>query len=70
MKRIRVQILDAHVEGGELVIDKVKPEGKREMSYDEFLRSGTKTALGVMLLGNGLLIRFSRLLVVFVRKLF
>ena len=42
VKRIRVQILDAHVEGGELVIDKVKPEGKREMSYDEFLRSGTK----------------------------
>src|SRR3989344_3993341 len=41
-KRIRVQILDAHVENGALVIDKVKPEGKREMAYAEFLRSGAK----------------------------
>lgn len=41
-KKIRVQILDAHIEGTVLVIDKVKPEGKREMSYDEFLQSGAK----------------------------
>ena len=41
-KKIRVQILDAHSDNGKLVIDKVKPEGKREMSYEEFLRSGAK----------------------------
>jgi len=41
-KKIRVQILDAHLDNAKLVIDKVKPEGKREMSYEEFLRSGAK----------------------------
>ena len=41
-KRIRVQILDAHLEGTVLVIDRVKPEGKREMGYEEFLRSGAR----------------------------
>jgi methionyl-tRNA formyltransferase len=41
-KKIRVQILDAHIESGALQIDVVKPEGKREMSYEEFLRSGAK----------------------------
>ena len=41
-KHIRVQILDAHVQNEKLVIDKVKPEGKREMGYEEFLRSGAK----------------------------
>lgn len=41
-KRIRVQILDAHLEHGTLVIDTVKPEGKREMKYEDFLRSGAK----------------------------
>ena len=40
-KKIRVQILDAHIEHNSLVIDKVKPEGKREMNYEEFLRSST-----------------------------
>ncbi|QQG37508.1 MAG: methionyl-tRNA formyltransferase [Candidatus Kaiserbacteria bacterium] len=43
-KKIRVQILQAHTEGGRLVIDTVKPEGKNEMRYDEFLRSGAKPA--------------------------
>ena len=43
-KKIRVGIIDAHIEKDELVLDKVKPEGKREMTYDEFLRSGTKPA--------------------------
>jgi methionyl-tRNA formyltransferase len=42
-KKLRVQILDAHVNGNKLVIDKVKPEGKREMGYEEFLRSGAKS---------------------------
>ncbi|MDP2648800.1 MAG: hypothetical protein Q8P19_02770, partial [bacterium] len=41
-KRLRVQILEAHLDGKTLVIDLVKPEGKREMSYEEFLRSGAK----------------------------
>jgi len=41
-KKIRVGILDAHLENERLVIDKVKPEGKREMGYDEFLRSGAQ----------------------------
>ncbi|MDZ4227352.1 MAG: methionyl-tRNA formyltransferase, partial [Patescibacteria group bacterium] len=36
-KRLRVQILEAHLDGKTLVIDLVKPEGKREMSYEEFL---------------------------------
>ncbi|KKW19507.1 MAG: Methionyl-tRNA formyltransferase [Parcubacteria group bacterium GW2011_GWA2_51_10] len=42
-RRIRVGIIDAHVEDGGLVIDTVKPEGKREMRYEEFLRSGAKS---------------------------
>jgi len=57
-KKIRVGILDAHIEGNpstpfdraqdkslrasKLVIDTVKPEGKREMGYEEFLRSGAQ----------------------------
>jgi len=41
-KTIRVQILDAHLENEKLVIDRVKPEGKREMTYDEFQRSGAR----------------------------
>ena len=42
-KRIRVQILDAHIDAkGALAIDTVKPEGKREMDYEEFLRSGAR----------------------------
>ena len=39
-KRLRVQILEAHIESTRLIIDKVKPEGKKEMGYEEFLRSG------------------------------
>ncbi len=41
-RKLRVQILDAHVEGKKLVIDLVKPEGKKEMPYTDFLRSGAK----------------------------
>jgi methionyl-tRNA formyltransferase len=41
-KRIRVQILDAHLDGSRFVIDIVKPEGKKEMPYEDFLRSGAK----------------------------
>lgn len=39
-RRIRVGILDAHLENDKLVIDTVKPEGKKEMPYKDFLRSG------------------------------
>lgn len=41
-KKIRVGILDAHIEGTKLIVDKVKPEGKRDMSYEEFLRSSAR----------------------------
>ena len=41
-KRLRIQILDAHVDANKLVIDSVKPEGKKEMSYAAFLNSGAK----------------------------
>ena len=36
--RIRVNILDAHIERGALVINRVIPEGKREMTYADFMR--------------------------------
>ena len=41
-KRIRAQILDAELEQGRLDVKKVKPEGKKELSYEEFLRSGVR----------------------------
>ena len=42
-KEFRVQILDAHLNGkGTLIIETVKPEGKREMPYEEFVRSGAR----------------------------
>lgn len=37
-KEIRVIVIDAHIEHDVLVLDRVLPEGKREMSYQEFLR--------------------------------
>jgi methionyl-tRNA formyltransferase len=43
-KRIRVQILDAHIEGTKLILDRVKPEGKDEISYADFARSGVQVA--------------------------
>ena len=41
-RKIRVKIVDAHVEDGALKIDRVVPEGKGEMDYEEFLRSGAR----------------------------
>lgn len=41
-KKIRVAILNAHIENNALVIDRVIPEGKRAMTYEEFLRSGAR----------------------------
>lgn len=38
---IRVQILDAHIgKDGSLIINTVRPEGKRDMQYADFLSSG------------------------------
>ena len=39
-KRIRAQIIDAHLANGKLALDIVKPEGKKEMPYEDFARSG------------------------------
>lgn len=45
VKNKRIQLLASHIsENGELVIDRVKPEGKKEMTYEEYLR-GYKTRL-------------------------
>ena len=41
-KKIRVQILEAHLENGQLVLDTVKPEGKQKMPYSDFARSGAR----------------------------
>jgi methionyl-tRNA formyltransferase len=37
-KQVRVKIIDAHIEGNALKIDRMIPEGKREMSFEEFTR--------------------------------
>lgn len=39
-KRIRTIIVKTHLEGTKFVIDTVKPEGKGEMPYADFVRSG------------------------------
>ena len=41
--KIRVKIIDAHIDSGILKIDRVIPEGKHEMNYGDFLRSGAKS---------------------------
>lgn len=38
VKKIRIKITNAELKNGELVIIKVLPEGKKEMSYKDFLR--------------------------------
>jgi len=37
-KKIRIKIIDAHIEAGKLVLNRVVPEGKKEMSFEEFAR--------------------------------
>lgn len=37
-KRIRVVVRQAHIEHDQLVLDRVVPEGKKEMPYSDFLR--------------------------------
>ena len=39
-KQMRVRITDAEYENDELKITRVVPEGKKEMSYEDFLRGG------------------------------
>ena len=37
-REIRVIIKRAHIENGALILDRVLPEGKKEMGYKDFLR--------------------------------
>lgn len=37
-REIRVVVTEAHLEDGKLILDKVIPEGKKEMPYEDFLR--------------------------------
>jgi methionyl-tRNA formyltransferase len=37
-KRIRIKIIDVHIVEDQLILDRIIPEGKREMSYEEFMR--------------------------------
>jgi len=41
-RRVRAKIIDAHLEGGNLIIDTVIPEGKAAMRYADFVRSGAR----------------------------
>lgn len=41
----RIQIIAAHVEGNHLVIDSVKPAGKQEMTYAEYIRGNQDAPL-------------------------
>lgn len=41
-KKIRTIIIKAHLEGKKFIVDTVKPEGKGEMLYADFLRSGAE----------------------------
>lgn len=38
----RVIVVEAHIENSTLVLDRVIPEGKKEMDYEEFLRNSSK----------------------------
>ncbi len=37
-KKIRIKIIDAHIENGALVITRIIPEGKNEMNYTDYMR--------------------------------
>ncbi len=37
-KKVRVIVKTAHIENGELILDTVIPEGKKEMNYSDYLR--------------------------------
>lgn len=38
-KKVRLKIVSAHIEEGALVLDRVIPEGKKEMNYADFVRN-------------------------------
>ncbi len=38
-KKIRIKIIDAHIEDGKLVITRIIPEGKKEMDWSDFVRN-------------------------------
>ncbi len=42
-EKMRIIVKKAHVENGELILDRVVPEGKKEMSYKDFL-NGHRTS--------------------------
>ncbi len=42
-KKTRIIVKTAHVENNELILDKVVPEGKREMSFADFLKGRKNT---------------------------
>ncbi len=37
-KKTRIIVKKAHIENGELVLDRITPEGKKEMDYKDYLR--------------------------------
>lgn len=37
-KEVRVVVTEAHLSDGKLILDRVIPEGKKEMAYEDFLR--------------------------------
>ncbi len=37
-KQIRIIVKKAHIENGELILDRIIPEGKKEMDYKDYLR--------------------------------
>lgn len=38
-KRIRIKIISAHIDDDKLLLERVVPEGKKEMSYADFMRN-------------------------------
>lgn len=43
-QKIRTQILDADLKSATLHITRIRPEGKRDMDYADFIRSGARPA--------------------------
>lgn len=42
-REIRVVVTEAHLESGKLILDRVIPEGKKEMPYEDFMRGQRDT---------------------------
>lgn len=41
-KKTRIIVKKAHIENGELILDRIIPEGKKEMDYNDYLRGQRK----------------------------